>query len=170
MVTAASVKCITKFPCSLHVNAPLLSTFQRNRLHCHTSFQSKLPKQNIVIRKHFRCLSESTQLAMTPSIEHDVFGSSMPKHEIGGLRLLKDDPTSDGRGVVIAIMDTGVDPSAPGLQTTSDGKPKVPAHAMLCTAKVSIGQHSGSCHVGDGRSHLSCSMHHSVLKRMCLAL
>ena len=64
---------------------------------------------------------------MASNIEHDIFGSSMPKHEIGSFRHLQEDPTSDGRGVVIAILDTGVDPSAPGLQTTSDGRPKVTA-------------------------------------------
>lgn len=34
-------------------------------------------------------------------------------------------PQSDGRGVVIAVMDTGVDPSIPGLTHTPDGGVKV---------------------------------------------
>jgi len=38
---------------------------------------------------------------------------------------LESRPASDGRGVVIAVLDTGVDPSIPGLTHTPDGEVKV---------------------------------------------
>lgn len=55
----------------------------------------------------------------------DLFQGAMPKSEIQVLDFIKSHPEYDGRGTVIAIFDTGVDPGAAGLQRTSEGKPKI---------------------------------------------
>ncbi|WVZ74307.1 hypothetical protein U9M48_022508 [Paspalum notatum var. saurae] len=57
--------------------------------------------------------------------EPDFLESLMPKKEIGVDRFLAAHPEYDGRGALIAIFDSGVDPAAAGLQITSDGKPKI---------------------------------------------
>jgi subtilisin family serine protease len=49
----------------------------------------------------------------------------MPLASTGVERLLRTHPTYDGRGVLIGILDTGIDPAVPGLLTTSTGGPKV---------------------------------------------
>lgn len=64
----------------------------------------------------------------TPSLAQEaIFPASdlLPKKEIGATRFLQKHRKFDGRDVIVAVFDTGCDPAAPGLQVTSDGKPKI---------------------------------------------
>ncbi len=49
----------------------------------------------------------------------------IPAEEIGARSFVKDHPTFDGRGVTIAILDTGVEVDHPMLKTTPQGENKI---------------------------------------------
>eukprot|EP00899_Mesostigma_viride_P019360 jgi/Mesvir1/27425/Mv25036-RA.1 len=76
--------------------------------------------------------ASSTKSMEGPEEEKDLsgavqrlFAASMPKEEIQAADFIKRYPEYDGRGIRIAIFDTGIDPGAAGLQVTPDGQPKV---------------------------------------------
>lgn len=67
-------------------------------------------------------------LVATASSAHaatDVYEALLSRDTVGAMDFTKAHPEWDGRGVVVAVLDTGVDMSVPGLLKTSDGKLKV---------------------------------------------
>ncbi|KAL8478015.1 hypothetical protein ACS0TY_030060 [Phlomoides rotata] len=69
--------------------------------------------------------------------ESAFLASLMPKKEIAADCFVEAHPHYDGRGVVIAIFDSGVDPTAAGLKETPEGKPKI-LDVIDCTGSGDI--------------------------------
>lgn len=74
-----------------------------------------------------KSVSNVTDDATVCDVSQGLYGHcrSQPCQETGVVSFLKANPSFDGRGVIIAVLDTGVDPAADGLKETSEGKRKV---------------------------------------------
>jgi len=78
---------------------------------------------------------------------------------IGARAFVDAHPVWDGRGVLIAVCDSGVDLGVPGLLTTSDGKPKILDARVFCDegkitledAETGGDEHGAAWHGKDGR-------------------
>ncbi len=65
----------------------------------------------------------AAQPALPPELAH--LAGLLPLRSSGVESFLRRRPTFDGRGVLIAILDGGVDPGVPGLRRTSTGEQKI---------------------------------------------
>ncbi|RHY41327.1 hypothetical protein DYB38_000207 [Aphanomyces astaci] len=79
------------------------------------------------------------EFAAMPSVQFSPATEIVPKHETLASQLVQLYPEFDGRNTIVAIFDTGVDPGAPGLQFTSDGKRKIidVVDATVCDVDMS---------------------------------
>ncbi|KAI9217072.1 subtilase family-domain-containing protein [Blastocladiella britannica] len=77
------------------------------------------PRPLFLFAKHFFSTHSTMKLDAFPT--HGL----LPKDDTEATTFIRKNPEYDGRGTVIAILDTGVDPTAPGMQLTTDGKPKI---------------------------------------------
>lgn len=67
-----------------------------------------------------------TLFGQDSTVDLDAIHSALiPKREVGADVFIAENPTYDGRDVIIAVFDTGVDPAAAGLRVTTTGKRKV---------------------------------------------
>lgn len=88
--------------------------------------QQTAPKQS---SKQQTPKPKSYDQEITPAVRDKVATQStwsfLSLEAVGAESFLKQHPEADGRGTIVVIMDTGVDPGLPGLLTTSEDKRKI---------------------------------------------
>jgi subtilisin family serine protease len=69
--------------------------------------------------------TDARPAAPAPADDASLLQGFLPKEDLGVLAFLREHPDADGRGIIVAILDTGVDLAHAALQKTSTGKPKI---------------------------------------------
>eukprot|EP00800_Vazella_pourtalesii_P000658 TRINITY_DN10577_c0_g3_i1.p1 TRINITY_DN10577_c0_g3~~TRINITY_DN10577_c0_g3_i1.p1 ORF type:complete len:1237 (-),score=308.48 TRINITY_DN10577_c0_g3_i1:24-3734(-) len=88
----------------------------------------------------------------TETPPEDTCRNLIPGEETEASEFIRQHPTYDGRGVVVGIMDTGVDPGAPGLQVTTDGRTKIVDMVDCCgDGDVDTSELRSTGELGQGR-------------------
>jgi len=88
-------------------------------------FATTVIRRSTTVSKRSMVFATATPAGTSNSNNNNFTTSrSIPKKETKVLDLWQRNPKADGRGVKIAVLDTGCDLAAAGLQTTSDGLPK----------------------------------------------
>ncbi|KAJ2672729.1 hypothetical protein IWW42_002680 [Coemansia sp. RSA 1085] len=84
---------------------------------------SKDPQKLKALMSQVRAALDEESLT-TPRTEFPTHGL-LPRADTQAAEFVRKYPKYDGRGTVAAVLDTGIDPGAKGLQVTSDGKRKM---------------------------------------------
>ncbi|MGH7535957.1 MAG: hypothetical protein ACREMG_10250, partial [Gemmatimonadales bacterium] len=79
----------------------------------------RLERPNMIVPP----LEEPVERVVAPEVAQ--IRGWLPRASLGADRFLRSHPAFDGRGVLIGILDTGIDASVVGLGTTSTGSPKI---------------------------------------------
>ena len=85
---------------------------------------SSAPEPAVVPGDHVQVAQAEPPQPLLPPQAAQLLGL-LPRRSVGAEQFLIEHPEYDGRGVVIAILDSGIDAGVPGLRTTTTGLPKL---------------------------------------------